>query len=70
MAEELKLTSAEQVALELMRTIADRESTLNKDKYEKPDPRTYYLTLFHQCIRAGHGPRSMKDILKEETATL
>jgi hypothetical protein len=63
---ELKIISAEQVALSLMRIISDREES-DVARFEKPDARTYYLTLFHQCVRAGHGGRSMNDILKEES---
>jgi hypothetical protein len=59
---ELKITSEEQVALELMRIIADRESD-DTQKYEKPDARTYYLTLFQQCIKAGHANRTIESIL-------
>jgi hypothetical protein len=61
----LKVISAEQVAYDLMLHIADRESVVNKEKYEKPDPRTYYLTLFRQCIRAEYGERSLKEVLDE-----
>ena len=49
---ELKVTSSEKVAFDLMLYIADRESTVNSENYEKPNPRAYYLTLFRQCVRA------------------
>ncbi len=51
--QELKVTSAEQVAYELMIHISNREVNYDEEKFEKPDPRTYYLTLFHQCIKAS-----------------
>jgi hypothetical protein len=62
---ELEIGSAEKTAYELMRFIASVESH-NKEKHEKPDPRTYYLTLYRQCIKAGHGGRTMADILKSD----
>jgi hypothetical protein len=36
------------VAFDLMQTIANSES----DRQKKPDPRTYYLTLYYQCVKA------------------
>jgi len=65
---ELKITSSEKVAFDLMLYIADRESTVNSEKYEKPDPRAYYLTLFRQCVRAQYGARSLKEVLEEGDA--
>jgi len=65
MADKLEIGTTERVALDLMLHIASREED-NKDKYHKPDIRAYYLTLFHQCVKAAHGPRNMKDILDTE----
>ena len=39
-------------ALELMEIIVDRE---HKSKSEKPDARTYYLTLYSQCLKVVSG---------------
>jgi hypothetical protein len=61
-SQEVEIGSAEKAAYDLMRYIAAREQRGNPEKFEKPDPRTYYLTLYHQCIKAGHGPRTMADI--------
>ena len=44
--------SKQRVALELMQIIVDRE---HKTKIEKPDARTYYLTLYSQCLRVVSG---------------
>ena len=44
--------SKERVALELMEIIVDRE---HKTKSEKPDARTYYLTLYSQCLKVVSG---------------
>jgi hypothetical protein len=44
--------SKQRVALELMQIIADREP---KTKCEKPDARTYYLTLYSQCLKVVSG---------------
>lgn len=44
--------SKQRVALELMELIADRE---HKTKVEKPDARTYYLTLYSECLRVVSG---------------
>ena len=44
--------SKQRVALELMQIIADREP---KTKCEKPDARTYYLTLYSECLRVVSG---------------
>ena len=44
--------SKERVALELMEIIVDRE---HKSKSEKPDARTYYLTLYSQCLKVVSG---------------
>jgi hypothetical protein len=61
---ELKISSPEQVALELMRTISSYEDSDEK-VFLKPNPRAYFLTLFQQCVKAGHAGRSLEDILKE-----
>jgi hypothetical protein len=44
--------SKQRVALELMQIIVDRE---HKTKLEKPDARTYYLTLYSQCLKVVSG---------------
>jgi hypothetical protein len=44
--------SKQRVALELMEIIVDRE---HKSKLEKPDARTYYLTLYSQCLKVVSG---------------
>ena len=44
--------SKQRVALELMQIIVDREP---KTKLEKPDARTYYLTLYSQCLEVVSG---------------
>lgn len=44
--------SRQRVALELMQLIVDRE---HKSKSEKPDARTYYLTLYSQCLKVVSG---------------
>ena len=44
--------STQRVALELMQIIVDREP---KSKSEKPDARTYYLTLYSQCLKVVSG---------------
>jgi hypothetical protein len=44
--------SKQRVALELMEIIVDRE---HKTKIEKPDARTYYLTLYSQCLKVVSG---------------
>ena len=44
--------SKERVALELMEIIIARE---HKTKIEKPDARTYYLTLYSQCLKVVSG---------------
>ncbi len=49
------------VAYDLMRKIASNE---DGDKLEKPDPRTYYLTLYHQCLLASNPRNSLEGILK------
>ncbi|MDT4898274.1 MAG: hypothetical protein QOH25_3351 [Acidobacteriota bacterium] len=54
--------SKERVAFDLMTLIADKEDA---DKYEKPDPRTYYLKLFHQCNKATSGNYAIAGILDE-----
>lgn len=49
---ELELGSKEKVAYNLMRDIAYEEQN-NGNVHLKPDARTYYLTLYRQCVRAG-----------------
>jgi hypothetical protein len=49
---ELELGSKEKVAYSLLGDIVYQEQN-NKDVYLKPDARTYYLTLYRQCVRAG-----------------
>ncbi len=44
--------SKQRVALELMQIIVDRE---HKTKIEKPDARTYYLTLYSECLKVVSG---------------
>jgi hypothetical protein len=44
--------SKQRVTLELMQIIVDSEG---KAKYEKPDARTYYLTLYSQCLKVVSG---------------
>jgi hypothetical protein len=61
---DLKLRAPEQVALELMHFIADIEVKTDKEGFEKPDARTYYLTLYNQCIRAGIYHYSGNEILE------
>lgn len=46
------IDSQHRVALELMQIIVDRE---HKTKIEKPDARTYYLTLYSQCLKVVSG---------------
>ena len=60
----LEMDSAEKVAYDLMQLIADKEADVENTKFQKPDVRTYYLTLFHQCVKASHGGRDMKDVLE------
>lgn len=50
---DLKLTSPEDVAFKLMEKVARLESESNDEDFQKPDVRTYYLTLYNQCIKAG-----------------
>ena len=45
----LKVDSKYRVALDLMWAIAEEE---DKKTFAKPDPRTYYLKLYTQCLRA------------------
>ncbi|MDT5268791.1 MAG: hypothetical protein QOH49_977 [Acidobacteriota bacterium] len=59
-----KLHSPEQVALELMHHIANIEAQGAKTGFEEPDLRTYYLTLFHQCIMATRPDYDISDIVK------
>ena len=53
--------STSRVALELLKIIADRET---KQRIEKPDARTYYLTLYRQCLKAASG-NPLEDVLAE-----
>jgi hypothetical protein len=57
----LMADSTSRVALELLKIIADRE---NKQRIEKPDARTYYLTLYRQCLKAASG-NPLEDVLAE-----
>ena len=59
----LELESKERVAYDLMTRISQAESSHNKDKWLKPDPRTYFLQLFNQCIRAADQTNKMPNIL-------
>lgn len=51
------------VAFDLMQTIANSES---KDKVGKPDPRTYYLKLYYQCMQATFPGNSLNAILPKD----
>lgn len=64
MAEAVKseVGSKERVALDLMREIAEHESKNKEGPYLKPDPRTYFLKLFNQCIRASVSNNEIRDI--------
>ena len=62
----LEVASKEKVALSLMERIAEAEYEHNKDKWLKPDPRTYYLKLFNQCIRAAISNADVSDIINNE----
>ena len=63
---ELEVTSKEKVALDLMERIAEAEYEHNKEKRLKPDPRTYYLKLFNQCIRAAMSSADVPYIINNE----
>ena len=39
------------VAFDLMLAIAEEDGKL----FGKPDPRTYYFTLYHQCLKVVSG---------------
>jgi hypothetical protein len=62
----LEVDSRERVAYELMVRIADEEYEKNKEKWMKPDPRTYYLKLFNQCMRASLTNVGLKYIVDNE----
>jgi hypothetical protein len=62
----LEIDSRERVAYELMVRIADEEYEHNKEKWLKPDPRTYYLKLFNQCIRASNSTVGIRYIFDNE----
>jgi hypothetical protein len=55
MAEQAKLVveSKEKVAFYLMNMIAEYERDNDSADYLKPNPRAYFLKLFHQCSRAA-----------------
>lgn len=59
MEEERNPKCAEQVALELTKMIYMDES--KKGVALKPDPRTYFLTLYGQCLKIVRG-ESIDDI--------
>ena len=62
----LEITSKEQVAYNLMVLISRSESERSEDKWLKPDPRTYFLKLFNQCIRAAEAGGEMPWIVNNE----
>jgi len=53
--------SKQRVALDLMFKIAH-----NDNDEGKPDPKTYYLTLYRQCLKAAAG-NALTDVLDDET---
>lgn len=59
---ELSVGSKERVAYDLMLQIANYED--GKAGYMKPDPRTYFLTLFNQCYRAGNVGLNIPEMLE------
>ncbi len=54
--------SAARVALDLMERISTRENPTK----EQQASREYWLTLFHQCMKAASGHKSLESILKQE----
>ncbi len=44
----LTVDSKHRVAFDLMRAIAEED---DKKTFAKPDPRTYYLKLYAQCLK-------------------
>ena len=54
--------SAARVALDLMERISTRENPTR----EQQASREYWLTLFHQCMKAASGYKSLESILKSE----
>jgi hypothetical protein len=50
---ELQVSSKERVAYDLMIFISNEESDNDKGVYLKPDARSYYLSLYRQCVRAA-----------------
>lgn len=54
--------SSARVALELMEKISSREK-VTEEQYAS---REYWLTLFHQCMKAASGYKSLESILKSE----
>lgn len=63
---ELTIDSKERVAYDLMSRIATQENSSEKDKFLKPDARTYYLTLYRQCLKASEMGFDMKEVLSAE----
>jgi hypothetical protein len=62
----LELSSREKVAFDLMGLISRLEKETNKDEWLKPDPRTYFLKLFNQCIKASYDNSNMGYIVNNE----
>lgn len=60
--QELNLDSKQRVAYDLMLHITSREEG---DRVERPDARTYYLTLYRQCYKAVSG-QTTPSILDEK----
>lgn len=56
--------STARVAYELMRDIADREYEATPEAQRKS--REYWLTLFHQCMKAAQGTKTLSNILQRD----
>lgn len=63
---ELTIESREKVAFKLMERIAAKEDNAKSDAFLKPDPRTYFLTLFNQCMKATVPHNDIGDILRDK----
>lgn len=57
--------SPQRVAYDLMQLISSREEKNDEEK----QTRAYWLTLFHQCMKAAKGHSSLESILQADQGT-
>lgn len=58
--QKLELDCKERVAFDLMQRIYSPEGSADADAFQKPNARTYYLTLFYQFMKAARAVAALR----------